>query len=254
MAVALKYDYKLEESNLLFEQLISKGQISGDGLIEYAGTLIKQKNFIRAEGVLNLISPSFQSGEMVSQLKSISSYLQENGCIEYIVDEHSSSTYCFTFDASASADPTLKDLTYIWTFGDDQLKEGIVVDHCFDNSGTHLVKLGSVDPITNIKNSDTTFIVSIKPPLNFNQMLKNNIVKKSINFEYKEELPQGTSLLWHFGNGIFKSGTKVDFTFNRPGNYYIEFFLISDDMAQSSLYCNSCQFFVNKNRSQQREQ
>ena len=247
-AVALKYDYKLSQSNILFEDLITRGIITEKGIIEYAGTLIKQKNFNRALEVLNLKSDSNQ--DLLGSMKMVTTYLQNKDCTEYKIEENSSSTYCFTFDASASADPVLKNLSYTWTFDETEVLEGIRVDYCFPNSGTHSVTLGSYDRLSNIKNRDTTFIVSIRPPLNFDQMLKNNIIKKSIDFEYEENLENGTTLLWHFGNGIFKKGKKADFTFNRPGNYYIEFFLIPEELAQSSLYCNSCQFFVNQSRTQ----
>ncbi len=252
-AVALKYDYRLTESQFRFEELRNQNKLSNKAKFEYAGLLIKTRNYQKANDILQELISAGYANERVNQMAYISQKLENEKCIEYKSGTETQSSYCYTFDALMSVNPVQPNIVYTWDFDSRDLLEGTKVDYCFDVSGTHLIKLGSYDKDKGIVNADTTFTISILPPLDFNSMKENNIINKAISFNYKEELIGNQKILWHFGNGIFKTGKSVSYFFNRPGNYFIEFFIIESDLAQSSLKCNSCQLFINQNKAEQKE-
>ena len=252
-AVALKYDYKLSEAQNRFEALISAKQLSDFGKIEYAGLLLKTRNFKRVIEVLNSIESSDFNDKRKDYLIQIAHKLENESCIEFSSGEQEFSSYCYTFDASASIEPRQNEIIYTWSFDEKDSINGAVVDYCFEISGKHKVTLGSYDAINEVHNADSSFSITITPPLDFESMQKNNIIGKSINFQYKEELSEGQDIVWHFGNGIFKSGKKVEYYFNRPGNYYIEFYVIEGNQKDKLPPCSSSQLFINNSKAEKKK-
>ena len=248
-AVALKYDYKFEQSKRIFERLISEDRLSDIGKIEYAGVLMKSYNYDRAISILSLIKDESFENSRHQKMKIIAELLKENNCVEFKKGEKIYEGYCYTFDATASMDPVLPHLSYTWVFNDEIEMKGHVVDHCFNISGTHYITLSSHDDHNGIKNQDTTFTISIPPPVNYSEMEKNNFINTSISFSSSEDPMENASILWHFGNGIYSSGKQTYFNYNRGGNYYIEFFQVPMTMARSSLKCNSYQLFIEQNKN-----
>ena len=251
-AVALKYDYRLTEAQFRFEELRNQNKLSNKAKFEYAGLLIKTRNYQKALDILQKMISEGYTDERANQMVQISQKLLNEKCIEYKSGTETLSSYCYTFNAEMSVNPVQPNIVYTWNFDSKDTLEGTEIDYCFDVSGTHLIKLGSYDKDKAIVNTDTAFTISILPPLDFNSMKENNIINKTISFNYKEQLSDNQKILWHFGNGIFKTGKSVSYFFNRPGNYFIEFFIIEKDTAQSSLKCNSCQLFINQNKAEQK--
>ena len=252
-AVALKYDYRLTESQFKFEELRNQKKLSNRAKFEYAGLLIKTRSFEKASMLLQELIAADYNDSRVKQMAEIAEKLLTEKCIEYKSGTETQSAYCYSFDAQMSVNPIQPDIVYTWNFDSKDLIEGTQIDYCFDVSGTHLVKLGSYDSKKNIVNADTAFTITILPPLDFNSMKENNIINKKIVFNYLEELKNDEQILWHFGNGIFKSGKSVSYLFNRPGNYFVEFFIVDNDQTQNPIKCNSCQLFINQNKREQKE-
>ncbi|MEM7161945.1 MAG: hypothetical protein AAF487_05825, partial [Bacteroidota bacterium] len=252
LAVALKYDYRLTESQFKFEELRNSQKLSDAGIIEYAGLLIKTQNYSKSIAILDEFKGDKALLKKANYLKSIASKLLNQKCIEYKSGTETLSHYCYSFDAQMSVNPIQPEIVYTWNFDSRDILEGTAVDYCFDISGTHVIKLGSYDAKNNIVNADSTFTLSILPPLDFASMKTNNIINKEISFRYLENLGEGKDILWHFGNGIFKIGKEANYYFNRPGNYFIEYFIIDTEAEMSSLKCNSCQLFINQNKAEQK--
>lgn len=248
-AIALKYDHKIANSRSLLEKLYRQNQLSDIGKIEFAGLLMNTLNYHRAIEILKSIDPSIILDDRIELMTSACLQLIDANCIEYRKEGKALKGLCYTFDATASMDPLLDEMSYSWNFDGQQKKEGISVDHCFEMSGTHYISLSSYDPISEIKNSDTTFTLSILPPLNFDEMEKRNLVNTPIPFTYMEEPQNGERVLWHFGNGIYNDGMGTTFEYIRAGNYFIEFFLIPKDVTGSSLKCNSYQLFIDQSKA-----
>ncbi|NND77613.1 MAG: PKD domain-containing protein [Flavobacteriales bacterium] len=245
-AIILKYDYKFEDAKPLFEKLISEKRLSEIGKIEFAGLLMKTFNYDKAIGILNSIKPGSFPDDRNLKMAILAELLKENECIEFKKGENNFDGFCYTFDATASVDQVFPEVVYQWQFNEKELKEGTIVDHCFEIHGTHFITLGSYDKKHGIRNRDSTFSISIIPPVNFAELEENNVINKDILFKYEGELENGTTVLWHFGNGIFSSGKNVRFNYNKAGNYYIEFYQVPQNLARSSLKCNSYQLFIDE--------
>ncbi len=64
-----------------------------------------------------------------------------------------------TFDASDTTDPDAETMIFVWTFGDNGIGEGNVVDHTFSEEGTYTVTLLVTDASGNSSTKDVVIIV-----------------------------------------------------------------------------------------------
>ncbi|MBC7412855.1 MAG: PKD domain-containing protein [Bacteroidia bacterium] len=65
---------------------------------------------------------------------------------------------CVSIDGSASVDPKNSNVTYVWTMPDGQEKEGLVISHCFADTGIQKVKLTFRDNSSEMKFIDDTVL------------------------------------------------------------------------------------------------
>jgi PKD repeat protein len=73
---------------------------------------------------------------------------------------------CVNIDATASIDSQNKELIFEWDFGDGNIKQGIIVEHCYTKPGNYTIQLSTVDKKNFLKrDKDTSLSVTIAPTI-----------------------------------------------------------------------------------------
>jgi len=141
--------------------------------------------------------------------------------------------YCFTFyDEQHRLIDTIQAI-YKWDFGDDIIRYGKEVKHCFPGPGEYQVKLSIIDELT----GDT-----IANQVNYKVELENigqayinsynvGIADKSILFDgTKIELKEfyTTDYLWNFGDGFKPGGPLMSKSFKNKGEYMVQMGLLGE--------------------------
>ena len=149
-------------------------------------------------------------------------------------------TFCYEFSEKGSMDLDTTTLRYEWDFGDGTRSRSVIGSHCYSETGFYLVALNVIDTLTgDVYFSEATFDLMIEPleqpfitapdtvyiddKINFNSEL--SVIR---TFEPKE-------YFWDFGDGNLEVGPNVDYTYARPGTYYVRLGITSGDAAEEEL-------------------
>lgn len=131
--------------------------------------------------------------------------------------------YCIELDASKSIDAMVPDLEYNWTIDRIKKVKGTVIEHCFSTPGKHLVALSIYDPkLDQMVLNDTVFNLDIPAALRFKKggfyKILNTVTFDANNFK----IPDGSFLLWNFGDGNFSSGSLARNVYYDEGMFDIQ--------------------------------
>jgi outer membrane protein OmpA-like peptidoglycan-associated protein len=152
--------------------------------------------------------------------------------------------YCFTFyDERKQPIDTIQEL-YQWDFGNDIIRNGREVKHCFPGPGEYLIKLIIIDEFT----GDTiTKAVDYKVELEeIDQAYINSsnlgIVDIPIFFDGLKTKHEGynvTDYLWDFGEGFKPGGPYMTKSFEKKGEYNIKLGLLTekDSLGNTPKFC-----------------
>ena len=150
-----------------------------------------------------------------------------------ICDTIKENNYCFTFyDESYQFNDTVP-VIYNWNFGNDIMRIGKEVKHCFSGPGDYLVMLSIFDELT----GDTiAFQVKYKVELeNIEQAYinSNNFgnIGETISFEGVTKDLKGvriTDYFWDFGDGFKTGGPLMNTTFKKKGEYMVKLGLLAE--------------------------
>jgi PKD repeat protein len=134
-----------------------------------------------------------------------------------------------TFDASASLDRDGQIKTYKWNLGDGNEKEGKIVKHIYQKTGTYNVRLTVSD---NTNTSCATSTTALSVVVNSSPIASAGPDREAfIGGAHDAVLfdgaassdPDGDPLTysWDFGDGATEPGAKVFHTFVKPGKYVV---------------------------------
>jgi len=154
---------------------------------------------------------------------------------------------CVTLDASKSVDPGNPDLIYEWEFPGNVIKQGLKVDHCFEEYGTYYAKLHVTDKRSglrlpneqvlslNISEGSSVQITSEGGALKYNELVR---------FKASGKLVQACDSIkysWNLGDGQVAMGKKVEHTYPYAGTYKVKLRMLGDQ-EQGDGYCNACYY------------
>ena len=139
--------------------------------------------------------------------------------------------YCFTFydEKHQAIDSILA--TYQWDFGDEIIRVGKEVKHCFPGPGNYSVKLSIIDDLTgDFISKQVEYKVELE---NIEQAYINSsdvgITDSSIFFEgVISDLKdiRITNYFWDFGDGFKSGGPLMNTTFKKKGEYMVKLGLL----------------------------
>ncbi|WP_317899008.1 PKD domain-containing protein [Aurantibacillus circumpalustris] len=138
---------------------------------------------------------------------------------------------CVTIDASESLDTLATPMFYSWAFDDGKTSQGLIVEHCFKETGIHHVVLNIIDKRTGLtRNRDTSLTLLVEnPPIKF------TVPEIGRRYFYLEFNVDRTSLpdfeivdyLWDMGNGEINNGKSIKHKYNNGGDYQIKLTVIA---------------------------
>lgn len=127
---------------------------------------------------------------------------------------------CVSIDGSASVDPKNTNVTYVWTMPDGQEKEGLIIAHCFADTGMQKVKLTFRDNSSEMKFIDDTVLniyISI-PQANItggNIHAVNTVKQYVANSVYGDD----AQYLWNTNDDKYYIGKNAKIKYEREGVY-----------------------------------
>jgi tetratricopeptide (TPR) repeat protein len=133
--------------------------------------------------------------------------------------------YCIKIDASESIDPGNPNQKLKWRTDDGKSYNGPKLNHCFNNSGKHKIKLITEDNSLGYRRkSDTTLTVVF---LDNNSLImeqipdKSNYIEvKTYNVENDSEIPY--TFAWETGDGKVYFDEVLNHKYHKKGNYNIK--------------------------------
>lgn len=135
--------------------------------------------------------------------------------------------YCYRFIEENAVKIDTVPFLYEWKFGDGDMADGAVVEHCYSGPGTYYVILDIVNLVTNemIYNDkrDTLIVKAIEQPY-ISGPDTIYAGQKMILSAASSNLPGWdiAQYYWNFGDDTFDRGIEVGKIFKKPGNYNIQ--------------------------------
>ncbi|MGD1845394.1 MAG: PKD domain-containing protein [Salibacteraceae bacterium] len=165
--------------------------------------------------------------------------------------------YCYTLDASESVDSMRQDLVYEWDLGGKERVVGTVATACFTSPGYHKIWLSVRDTVTGtIDVKVHPEELYIEPNLYFKvrglHRMGTTLVfdgshylsggtSKSFAWNHKDEYAlleanenenlitsRTRTLIWDFGDGTLRVGSKVPHVFRETGTYRITLTVVQE--------------------------
>jgi hypothetical protein len=140
--------------------------------------------------------------------------------------EMEENNYCYEFFERGTSMTDTVSMEYEWDFGDGTKKRGLIVEHCFDTTGTYLVQLNVVDQLTgDVWFNEATYQVPVE---NIKQLYINApdtvVVGQEINVDASLSNVdfEIATFYWDFGDGRRTKGEEATHIYSRPGNYIIQ--------------------------------
>ena len=169
-----------------------------------------------------------------------------------ICDTMKENKYCFTFyDEHYQFNDTIP-VIYKWNFGNDTIRIGKEVKHCFPGPGDYLVMLSIFDELTG-----DTLANQVKYKVELENIEQayinsNNLanVGKSISFEGITKDLKGIRILeyfWDFGDGFITGGPLMNTTFKKKGEFIVKLGLLaeSDSLGVRTKICVMKKIIIN---------
>lgn len=147
-------------------------------------------------------------------------------------DELIKNSYCYRFFEENAIKFDTIPFIFRWNFGDGNVAEGAVVEHCFPGPGKYLVTLDVVNLITRevINNEKTDTLViedEIQPYISSpDKAAPGQVIRLDAA---QTNLPgwQIAQYYWNFGDQTIAVGENVDKKFDRPGTYNVQLIVTS---------------------------
>ena len=144
-------------------------------------------------------------------------------------------------DASRSSDDgTITE--HLWTFAsgrDEEWGDGVRVEHTFETSGIHIVRLKVVDEAGLAGTAEIAITVENTPPLASCRFSSDSpIVGEWILFDASTSFdPDGRLIdfVWDFGDGTTTRGTRVGHAYEEVGVYSVRLTVEDDAGATASV-------------------
>ncbi len=132
---------------------------------------------------------------------------------------------CFNFDSTKSYDVDRQKLTIHWDFGDGQVSEAPVVQHCYEKAGDYTVNLTVKDSSGMVCDSGmaTTKVTSNFPPTAVPGQDASACVGENVSFDGSGSTASGSAATykWNFGDGQMGEGERASHTYEKSGNYRV---------------------------------
>ncbi|MEI6049786.1 MAG: PKD domain-containing protein [Bacteroidota bacterium] len=156
--------------------------------------------------------------------------------------------YCYRFLEENAVELDSVPFRYEWKFGDGNMADGPVVEHCYSGPGTYLVQLDVVNLVTgetifNEKN-DTLIVKDIEQPY-ISGPDTINIGQQIMLSADSTNLPgwKIAQYYWNFGDETIALGKEVDKTYFKPGTFNIQL-IVSTEPEPGGIAREGC---VSKN-------
>jgi hypothetical protein len=165
-----------------------------------------------------------------------------------ICDLIQENSYCYRFTENNANKNDTVPFRYDWRFGDGDMAEGPVVEHCYPGPGIYVVQLDILNLVTNEmtynQKNDTLVVTDIEQPFITAADSVNSGQRILLNAD-KTNLPgwEIDQYYWNFGDETIAIGKEVDKTFTRPGRYNIQL-IVSTKQEPGGTVRESC---VSKN-------
>lgn len=148
--------------------------------------------------------------------------------------------YCYRFFEENAMKYDTMPFRYEWRFGDGNKADGKVVEHCFSKPGTYTVQLDVVNLVTKEVNynekSETVVVSRIEQPYITapDSIEVNNRITLSADSTY---LPGWdiAQYYWNFDDETIGTGSNIDKSYPRPGNYNIQLIVSEKPDASGSV-------------------
>ncbi len=148
--------------------------------------------------------------------------------------------YRFTEEAIFEENDTVA-ITYMWEMGDGTKKQGLTVEHCFEDPGQYLVELSLMDTINNLRLlTQASYQLEVKAPEQLYIWAPDQIrVGTSVEIHAREsnfpECPPG-EFFWEVDGRQKGKGESVQMEFDEPGTYEVRL----GAMGAEEKTCKSC--------------
>jgi len=144
-------------------------------------------------------------------------------------------SYCYRFQEENAIKVDTMPFKYNWRFGDGEVAEGVVVEHCYKGPGTYLVQLDVVNLITKEvvynEKSDTLILEDIVQPYITSPDRTSTGQQIILNAD-STNLPGWNiaQYYWNFDDETIAIGKKVDKSFLKPGAYDVQLIVTTGEV------------------------
>ncbi len=157
-------------------------------------------------------------------------------------------SFCYRFVEENMVKYDTVPFLYTWKFGDGQQANGVIVEHCYSNTGTYTVQLDVLNLITRevSLNEKTETLVVTKIEQAYITGPDSISAGQRISLDADETNLPGWKIgqyYWNFGDETIAVGNKVDKAFLKPGTYNIQL-IVSTEPGQGTSGREAC---VSKN-------
>lgn len=165
-------------------------------------------------------------------------------------------TFCYEFSETGSMDLDTTSLKYEWDFGDGHKVRNISAEHCFRDIGTYMVSLNVIDTLTGeIYFSEASYLLEVVPVEQaYITSPDTSYVNEKIIFNSEESVVRSFSPVdyyWDLGDGNIDTGTEIDYTYSKPGKYYVRLGITSgeedpesDEVDYSNRVCSQKEIII----------
>jgi PKD repeat protein len=153
-------------------------------------------------------------------------------------------SYCYRFIEENAVKFDTMPFRYEWKFGDGNMADGPLVEHCYSGPGTYLVQLDVVNLITKEvlynEKTDTLVITEIEQPY-ISGPDRIDMGQKVMLSADSTNLPgwKIAQYYWNLGDETIAIGKEVDKTYMRPGTYNIQL-IVSTEPEPGGIVREAC--------------
>ncbi len=167
-------------------------------------------------------------------------------------------TFCYEFNETGSMDLDTTSLKYEWDFGDGIKERNITAEHCYKDIGTYMVSLNVIDTLTGeTYYNEAAYVLEVEPiEQSYITAPDTSYVNEKIIFSSSESFIESftpVDYFWDFGDGNIDIGTEIDYTYSKPGKYYIRLGITSgeddpesDEVNYSNRTCSKKEIIIIK--------
>lgn len=157
-------------------------------------------------------------------------------------------SYCYRFIEENAAKFDTVPFRYQWKFGDGNMANGVVVEHCYSGPGKYLVQLDVINLVTKEviynEKTDTLLLTEIEQP--YISAPERVGMGQMVMFSADSTYLPGWKIAqyyWNFGDETINLGKEVSKAFIKPGTYNIQL-IVSTEPEPGGIVREAC---VSKN-------